>query len=313
MDLQAYSFSSDGYGGFLADLQSEIMPKFHKKVRLENRLSGIEKVIRSLHRELNRRIVFIFDEIDELIAFDRKHNYKLFKIFTGMAQKGYFQLITAGFMLLHLAKQDKTFPFYDSCEFILLTSLEKEAARKLVTEPMHSIGIHYENEEDIELILEYSACHPNLLQYFCSHLVEKIQEHERLEDRRTISRKDIDQLLGHKYESYILEDIYMFTHLQDIEKLLIVCMAENNTPDRCFSAESVKGLLDKTGVYLSIGEIYEKMQEMVTRFILQERENHVYCFALPVFPDILKKETSQGLKHFIIQDIQQEQGGQIHA
>jgi len=38
---------------------------------------------------------------------------------------------------------------------------------------MERIGVHYHNEADRELILGYTANHPNLLQFFCKNLVEK--------------------------------------------------------------------------------------------------------------------------------------------
>jgi len=68
------------------------------------------------------------------------------------------------------------------CELIHMAPLDRDAALDLITEPMKSIGIEYHDKADREVILEYTACHPNLLQFYGKYLIEKIGKHRRVED-----------------------------------------------------------------------------------------------------------------------------------
>jgi Cdc6-like AAA superfamily ATPase len=170
MDLE-YEFSNvKSYRTFIKSLQAELERRFQKKIDFSKFPFGVDlSRIRPAIQELSQngeKIVFIFDEMDGLIKFDQKHNFKLMRIFRTMSQKDYCQFIFAGFKELYHHTRDIENPFYNFFEEIILEPLEREAAMDLITSPMESIGVHYHNREDRELILGYTACHPNLLQFF---------------------------------------------------------------------------------------------------------------------------------------------------
>ena len=95
-----------------------------------------------------------------------------------MSQKDYCQFISAGFKELYNTKRHFENPMYNFCEEIILEPSEGDAVLGLVTSPMESIGIHSNNLEGRELILEYTACLPNLQQFFCKDPVEKIEKNK---------------------------------------------------------------------------------------------------------------------------------------
>lgn len=177
----------------------------------------------------------------------------------------------------------------------------------LITRPMDSIGVQYQNIEDREIILEYTACHPNLLQFFCEELIDKIEEHGKVEERRTIYRKDIEKLLSSKYENYIMDEIYMFfSDLPDINRLILVLLVEEymEQPGQItFSLAKIRDKLIQQGLEVSINKVHRNLRNLVMRFILVDKGNENYCFALPVFPGILKKRIDNDFKNSLIDEL----------
>ncbi len=308
MDLEV-AFSQvenyeENYDTFLNSLEYEIEHLANTKVDFKGDISKIPGVIHHLSQKLEKNIVFILDEIDELILFDEKHNFQLMKIFRSTSQNGYCQYIFAGFKKLYQQKRNIENPLYNFYEEIPLSTLDREAALALVTEPMKSIGVNYHNEDDRELILKHTSSHPNLLQFICKYLIQKIEKHENIEERRTISRKDIEDIVDSDYEKYIVDEIYMFfSDLTNIDRLIVILLAEDFVPDSTFSEGFIKKKLKRSGIKISITKVHEKMCELVMRFILLEEGINRYCFTLPIFPSILKKRIDEDFKIVLIEDI----------
>jgi len=301
------------YTPFLKNLENEIERAFHKKVSFSRfpygkDISKLPGVFRKLSDAQEKRIVLILDEIDVLIEFDRKHKFKLMRIFRTMAQKNYCQFIFAGFKELYHTKRHIENPMYNFCEEIIMEPLENEAALDLITKPMESIGVHYNDQEDRDVILEYTGRHPNLLQFFCAKLIEKVEKHPKIEDRRAIFRTDIEEVFDKEYKKYILDDIYMFfSDLSNINRLILILLVESslNIKKSYFSLSEIKGLLMDCYIDISLQDVYRNLIELVVRFILiDEKEN--YRFALPIFPIILKKRVDNDLKKRTITEIKKE-------
>jgi hypothetical protein len=299
------------YKPFLRNLQQKIAEIFNLKVNLVRfttgrSLSRLHDVIRKLSRD-NRKIIFVFDEVDILVKFDRMHEYRLLHTFRTMSQNNYCQFIFAGFKELYHRKREIENPLYNFCKEIILAPLDRKAALNLITRPMDSIGVQYRNKEDRELILEYTACHPNLLQFFCEELIDKIEEHGKVEERRTISRKDIEKLLDSKYENYIMDEIYMFfSDLPDINRLILVLLVEEYTEQPgqiTFSLAKIRDKLIQQGLEVSINKVHRNLRNLVMRFILVDKGNENYSFALPVFPGILKKRIDNDFKNSLIDEL----------
>lgn len=299
------------YKPFLRTLQQKIEEIFNLKVNLVRfttgrSLSRLHDVTRKLSRD-GKKIIFVFDEVDILVKFDRRHEYRLLHTFRTMSQNNYCQFIFAGFKELYHRKREIENPLYNFCKEIILTPLDRKAALDLITRPMDSIGVQYQNTEDRELILKYTACHPNLLQFFCEELIDKIEEHSKVEERRTISRKDIEKLLNSKYENYIMDEIYMFfSDLPNINRLILVLLVEEymEQPGQTFfSLAKIRDKLNQQGLEVSINKVHRNLRNLVMRFILMDRGNENYCFALPVFPGILAKRIDNDFKNSLIDEL----------
>jgi hypothetical protein len=111
-------------------------------------------------------------------------------------------------------------------------------------------------------------------------------------------------LYEEKYEQYILDEIYMFkTDLNNIDRLILILLGEKAPGRNHFSIEEIKDLLKEKGIKLSMGDLQQNLENLVIRFILEDKGNNNYCFALPIFPGILRKRISDDYANDIIEKI----------
>lgn len=303
-------FARSPYKALFKNFVSEIEKIFKKRFYpgffpFSDDLSRLNKVVRKLPGG-GKRIIFIIDEIDALIEFDRKNGFKLLRLFRSLSQADYCQFIFAGFKALYRHKREIENPLYNFCEEIRLEPLDKESAVDLITKPMEKIGIHYHNKNDTDIILDYTGSHPNLIQFFCQQLVEKIDRHEDIEARRTIFLEDINQLFDFAYEEYIMDEVYMFSSdLSKIDKLILILLAEehSNGNGKIFSVHDIWQKIKDNEILYSKDELHQNLRNLVMRFILLDNGKNRYSFALSIFPGILEKRIDNEFKQEIIEEI----------
>jgi Cdc6-like AAA superfamily ATPase len=297
------------YKTFISEIEKVFKIKFPSTLPpFSDALSRLPNVIQKLSLD-GKTLVFILDEIDDLIEFDRKHGFRLLSIFRSLAQRNYCQFIFAGFHSLYHRKRELKNPLYNFCEEIRLKPLDKEAALDLITKPTQRIGIQYQNKKDMDIILEYTGSHPNLLQFFCQKLIEQIDKHDNVEARRTIFFDDISSVVNTIYEDYIMDEVYMFTSgdLGKTGKLILILMAEEYFKSKgnakIFSIDDINQLLKTNGIDISKNQLTPVIRDLILRFILVDIERDKYSFALSIFPGILKKRIDEDYKKGIIQEI----------
>jgi hypothetical protein len=285
---------------FLNALENELSAVLEKDIHIDgvsvdDKLVGLPNIVKDNIPE-GKRLVFIFDEIDELIVFDFEYDYPLLRSFRIMAQKNICQFIFAGFSHLFHHKRDIDSPLYNFCEEILLKPLDKKSAIALVTEPMRSIGIQYQNEKVKDLMLDYSGCHPNLLQFYCQKVIEILEEKNDIDERRIIFRDDVETVFSQYYGDYLMDDVYMFKSDQDqimrmVQLLMVYRIQPVSTLRYNFSItdEELRKKFKDYKISVSNETLHQALQDLKIRFVLKESGNNTFTFALPDFPEILKE------------------------
>lgn len=288
------------YSTFLATIENEVGRCLRKKYRFNNSLDTFVKEMQKLKDE-QKRMIIILDEVDELLKFDKGNDYELIKALRGLSHIDCCQFILSGFEILYNSKREIDSPLYNFGEEIQLGPLEEQYALDLITEPMANIGIDYNQPADRELILEYTSCHPNLLQFFCKKLIEKISKDS---NRRTISKEDIQELFDFEYENYIFDEFYMFYEdLDDLEKLIVLVLAKDAPGEKEFAMAFINRMLKNRGVDLLEDVIHKASQKLMLRFIFSERKQGRYAFALPHFPGIIRKRDEHDLVDGLIRSL----------
>ena len=299
------------YETFLANIKSEFERFFKKEFSFNYSLTDFANEIKKLDIG-KKRMVIILDEVDELLQFDKDNGYQLTRCFRKLFHEGCCQFIFSGFAVLQLAERDRKSPLFNFCEEMELGPLEEKYALDLVTEPMANIAIKYNNPVDKHIILEYTSYHPNLMQFFCRKLVERIAD--RTSNRRMILQADIQNLFNSEYENYILNDFYMFyDDLDNLEKFFILILINCDSGENEFSITSINNQLKRKEINLSENKIHRTLQKLKLRFILVEEGQGNYTFAIPHFPEILKKRNDPSLLKSLKQRIKDKNYGKSES
>lgn len=312
-DMGAYSLFMDlesptnpDHQSFLQRSEIEIGRLLKTDLNFENNIDTFCSVLKS-KLSPNKKLVFILDEIDDLLSYDKEKDFPLIRSFRSLFQEGYCQFILSGFEILQNMKRGIDSPFYNFCEEIPLGPLEKQFALDLITEPMANIGIGYDNPDDRELILEYTSNHPNLIQFFCKNLIEKLDENPDPVRRRIISYIDISELYDFQYENYVIDDFYMFyTDLNMLEKLIVIILIEIYPDESAFPIKFITQKLVENGIQLDEGLIHNTIRKLALRFILLDKGKGIYRFALPHFPGMLRERVEPEMKERLVRRIIEE-------
>ena len=125
------------------------------------------------------RLVFLLDEVDELVAFDAHvhDGPRLFKTFRSLSHEGICRFVFSGSRTLSFSLRDPRSPFFNFCEALTLRPLDERSVAEIVVKPMRQLGIDLPEEGQlIDLLIQLTSSHPNLTQWLCDRLVKRTIE-----------------------------------------------------------------------------------------------------------------------------------------
>ena len=290
LDLEAPQ--DQNYNTFLMLLSEEMNHAYYWVDEIYCDFSNIRRVIRKLRQQNLKTPLFILDEIDALLKYDRENEYKLLRTFRSLFNEELVQVILSGYNELYHEMHIIESPLYNFCHPIQLGKFKENEALDLVTIPMERISVKYNNMEDRKLMLEYTSRHPNLLQYFCIHLIEVIESHDEEALHRTIFREDIETIFeSPEYESYIIDDFYLFfrEEMPSLEKLIILLIVDKYPQFDNFTISELVKFLKNYNLNISTGKLTKYLDNLILRYLLEKETGGKYAFALPIFPEILRR------------------------
>jgi len=229
-----------------------------------------------------RTIVMLFDEIDGLLAYDIERGESLFRVFRALSQELALRFVFCGDKVLNNALHNPHLAFFNFCNRMVLSYLRPEEARRVVTDPMHEMGVVLEEDGDLAAqIIDYAACHPNMVQYLCQKLIERInQRRERL-----IRRSDVESVgRSTEYAEYFAEVLWGST--TSLERLITLWLLERNHLTLGETAQT----LDTAGVAVPLDHLEEAF-ESLTLYSILRREGPQYTFAAPALARVLRRGT----------------------
>jgi hypothetical protein len=157
-----------------------------------------------------KRLVFLLDEIDEVLAREAEapDGPRLFKTFRGLSHEGTCRFVFSGSRTLYSHLHDSRSPFFNFCDSLILRPLDEKSVTEIVTKPMRQLGIDISEEEQfIQRLVTLTSSHPNLAQWVCDRLVKRAFERlgasepavldrltEALRSNRRTSLHDLDEL-----------------------------------------------------------------------------------------------------------------------
>jgi hypothetical protein len=132
---------------------------------------NFEDFLRRMCRACHGRIPVFLDEVDRLFQWGMEGS-ELLKALHAAVDLGYIRLIVAGLRLLEKEVEDNQSPFYKLFSRIPLGPFDDKEAEKMIVGPMLLLGMRFEGQSDlVARIHTETGGHPNLLQFFCYHLL----------------------------------------------------------------------------------------------------------------------------------------------
>lgn len=248
--------------------------------------TGLDGISRHMAGK-GRRFVFLIDEADLFIKHEKENGYRVLNLLRQLSEEGRCSFILAGFWHLYVhAVLDNLSPLKNFAEIIQIGALEPEACRQLVTVPMQSMGLRYENPALIDQLLAATGRRANLLAIACYQIIEKLQA-----DQRVIGERDVEQALNRDKLINALKGWDAMTDDEQACRLDRIIVWSTVAMER-FSFAELMALLDKHGVKAETRRIEQSLARLELAFVLGE-DGGMYSYRVPLFRKMILVDSPQ--------------------
>ncbi|WP_423222846.1 AAA family ATPase [Candidatus Amarolinea aalborgensis] len=270
------------------DFVREIVRKLHppELARLDNRQFPIffPNFLERMARRFGGRLIFLLDEFDSLLAWHYTDGALLHGL-RASSNLGHCRYIIAGFRDLMRAGNNLDSPLYNFAKDIRLRELSREQASDMIIGPLEKLRVHFEQRSEIvNRIYDETAGQPNLIQFYCQALVERLDQ----EDSRVLTPAYLtDVYTNEDFRTFVLGTFMdNTTHL---EKVIVFAVMAEYGGERAFDLEAIDAALARRAVNTRVLDIEQACRnlEMAGTFAASGRE---YRFATPVFPHVLTEK-----------------------
>ncbi len=225
----------------------------------------------------DKPMVFLIDEVDEFIETEQNNNYPLLQLFRKLSSENRAYFILAGYWQLYKSH------FYEEHspaknlggDYVSIGELEYDACKKLITEPMKTIGVSYENENIVEQIITQTGQRANLITIICDTILEKL-------DNKTITQENLDNALHSNKLANYTSIKYIKNKYERVVILATITLES-------FSFEELRAKIKKYNIKIESQKLEEILDKLVLSFVLQERDKR-YSYQIPLFVQNVKKE-----------------------
>jgi hypothetical protein len=226
-----------------------------------------------------RMPVLLIDEVDDLLAFDAERGYTLSAVWRTLALDGACRFVFIGSRILARALRDAGSPFFNFPQEIRLGFLTPDKARAVVSGPMDDLGIELKPRKALlDTILDLSSCHPNLVQYICAQLIERISSR----GERRIRIADLGRVAASgEFADYYLDTLWGQT--EPLERAITILGDPAG-----FTMPDVEAALAGHGFETTRHAVKEAL-DMLTVYSVLTRKGRTYTFAPASFPRILRE------------------------
>lgn len=245
--------------------------------------SYLPRFIERMKGAYGGHIIFVFDEVDDLIVREKETNYHLLGLLKRIAQAGDCQLLMAGFRLLseEVNRHDTPLNFLRP---LALSNLTREQTLSMLREPMSSMGISIQRGVSPQ-ILNNTGGHPHLVQLYGQALVELLDE----SSERTISLAHVRSIKrqGQLYDSLVGT---LIENTSDLEFALVTQLAE----EEGFNIETIDHVLTSHNINLEIRQIRRICRSLEnTGIIVRKGDSDNFHFSVPLQSALARKAADQ--------------------
>jgi hypothetical protein len=264
-----------------------IVRQFHPQdlARLENRIYPLyfADFARRMAKRFGGPLVLLLDEFDTLLRAEFAGGDLLDQL-RAASNEGHCRFIFAGFreLLNETSRQDS--PFFNFTKPLRLKEFSREDAAAMIINPLENMRVRLQRREEIvDRIYDETSGQPNLIQFYCSHLVEKLDR----SGERSLAPADVDSV--HQDEDFLafLTNTFMDNTVH-LEKAIVFSLLLAGLPaSGQFDLEAIDDALHAGGIEPRLAELERSCRNLELAGILGKQGRH-YHFAIPVFPNVLR-------------------------
>jgi photosystem II stability/assembly factor-like uncharacterized protein len=247
-----------------------------------------------------RTIVMLFDEIDGLLQRDIQEGEQLFQILRALSQEDRLRFIFCGEKVLNASLHDSTLVFFNFCNLITLSYLTPAEARRVVVEPMQEMGITLDSDGDLaDHIVDLAAGHPNIVQYICQKLIERINQRRD----RHIQHDDLKALSeSAQFAEYFAE--VSWGHADALERLITLLMLDQPEATVAEIADELRA----RGLSV-VPSLLDAALNNLCLYSILRKDGPRYTFAARAFPQVIRRSQDiSGLLLSFVEEIKSSAG-----
>ena len=235
-------------------------------------------IARMQQERAGQLVVILLDEVDALLKHDTANQERLFKVFRALSQEGHCRFIFCGERVLNASLHDPSSAFFNFCNIIRLSYLTPRDAGRIILEPLQEMGIGLEDASGlVQEIIDFSSCHPNLVQYICQELIALINRR----GDRFITLADLEAVGNStQFNEYLIEVVW--GNATPLERLITLLMLDKPGVTLAQIAEALRA----HGVQVSLTTIEQALDALVLSSVLS-KEDQEYRFMATAFPSAM--------------------------
>jgi AAA+ ATPase superfamily predicted ATPase len=290
--LQRLIFMDCSAIGSAADFIQEVVRKLRPQelTRLSSKQFPLffPDFLERMARRFGGPLVFFLDEFDRLLAWYR-NDVTLLNALRTSSNLGHSRYIIGGFREVMRAFSDLESPLYNFARPVRLKEFSREQTTAMVVDPLEALGVRFEQRNEIiNRIYDETAGQPNLIQFYCSILVDRLDR----EHSRTVTPSDLfDVYSNEDFRAFVLSTFMdNTTHL---EKAIVFALLSEHGAEDAFGVEEIDAVLQRSGLEAPLADLDHASRnlELAGTLTLRGRQ---YRFSTPVFPRMLAENYDVG-------------------
>jgi hypothetical protein len=270
---------------FIREVVRKLNPRELPRLHMQQYVFFFPDFLERMARAQKRKITFFLDEIDNLVIMQRG-NWELFRMLRASSNKGACRYIMAGFREAMREQYLIDSPFYNFAQEIRLNEFTRRQAHDLIVTPMENLRVRFRNKDEVVgRVYEETAGHPNLIQYYCTILLRRL---DQTGDREISPESLIDVYADEGFRSHLLTSFMQNTENREKALIYAVLASSEESHSRGFSHPFIDAALRRRGIVLPQDAIDEACNVLTLAGILY-RKGKEYFFASPVFTKVLRQ------------------------
>ena len=272
--------STDDY---IREVVRKLNPRELPRLHMQKYVFFFPDFLERMARAQKAKLTFLLDEVDNLVIMQRG-DWELVRMLRASANKGVCQYIMAGFREAMREQYMLDSPFYNFAQEVRLSEFTQKQAHELITVPLENLRVRINKKDEVVgRIYEETAGQPNLMQYYCTILLRKLDQ----SGGRELGPDDLEGVYqDESFRAHLLNSFIQNTQNRDKAIVYAILTLLEDDPMKPFNHQMIDGALRKNSIVMPQYQIDEACDLLTLAGILH-RMGPKYRFASPVFTRVL--------------------------